>query len=124
MTIGSALPQPAAIGTPGASAPDTSRLNTRENLKAASEKFEAVFIGMMLKSMRQAKLGEDILGSSSMDTFRELQDQKTAASMAATMPLGIGAALTRFLDKGVPALTDAQPESSTADAKGVDRHTT
>ena len=39
---------------------DTSRLASSANLKKAGEKFEAVFIGMMLKSMRQAKLGDGL----------------------------------------------------------------
>ena len=39
---------------------DTSRLSSRANLEAAGKKFEAVFTGMMLKSMRQAKLGDEI----------------------------------------------------------------
>jgi hypothetical protein len=37
---------------------DTSRLASKENLAAAGQRFEAVFTGMMLKSMRQAKLGD------------------------------------------------------------------
>ena len=90
---------------------DTSRLTSRANLDKAGKQFEAVFTGMMLKSMRQAKLAEDdLFGSKALDTFREMQDQKLSQSMAEHAPLGIGKAMTDFLAKGQAAL---QP---TADA--------
>ncbi len=49
------------------------------NLEKAGEKFEAVFIGMMLKSMRQAKLGDGLFDSKAHDTFRDMQDKQVAA---------------------------------------------
>lgn len=84
---------------------DTSRLTSRANLEKAGKQFEAVFSGMMLKSMRQAKLAEDdLFGSKALDTFREMQDQKLSQSMAEHAPLGIGKAMTDFLAKGQAAL--------------------
>ncbi|MFW2830483.1 rod-binding protein [Sphingomonas sp. ID0503] len=103
----------ALVGSAGSTLNDTSRLKNAANLKEAGEKFEAMFIGMMMKSMRATKLGGDILGSSSLDKFRDMQDQKTAEDMAKKMPLGIGAALTKFLAQGDSTLTTPQPSSST-----------
>ena len=97
---------------------DTSRLTSRANLDKAGKQFEAVFSGMMLKSMRQAKLAEDdLFGSKALDTFREMQDQKLSQSMADHAPLGIGKALTDFLAKGQAALqaTAAGAAGSSAD---------
>jgi len=42
-----------------------------------------------MASMRQAKLGEDIFGSSATDNFREMADAKTADSIAAMRQFGI-----------------------------------
>ena len=85
---------------------DTSRLASAKNLKEAGEKFEAVFTGMMLKSMRAAKLAEPLFDSKALDTFRDMQDQKVAAAMASAQPLGIGKAMTDFLSKAQPELDE------------------
>lgn len=86
------------VGGAGA-AGDTSRLKSAANLKAAGEKFEAVFTGMMLKSMREAKLADPLFDSKAIDTFREMQDTKVAQVMAEHQPMGIGKAMTDFLAK-------------------------
>lgn len=82
---------------------DTSRVSTQQNLEAAGEKFEAVFTGMMLKSMRQAKLGDGLLDSSAGNQFRDMQDQQIAQTMATHAPIGIGKAMVAFLSKAQAA---------------------
>ena len=61
----------------------------RAQLKTAAKAFEAVFLRQMIGSMRQASLGEDILGSSATQQFREMSDAKVADEMAETGSLGI-----------------------------------
>ena len=114
---------------PGLSAPpaptsgislDTSRLTSRANLDKAGKQFEAVFTGMMLKSMRSAKLAEDdLFGSKAGDTFRDMQDQKLSQSMADHAPIGIGKALTDFLAKSQPALQAGAATDSGANKGGT-----
>ena len=58
-------------------------------LRKAAEAFEAVILRQLLASMRQAKLGDDIFGSSATDNFREMADARTAESIAATRQFGI-----------------------------------
>ena len=82
---------------------DTTRLASSGNLKAAGEKFEAVFTGMMLKSMRQAKLADPLFDSKAIDTFTEMQDARAAQVMAQHQPLGIGKAMTEFLGRSQAA---------------------
>ena len=97
--IGPAPVQPTAgIST------DTSRLTSRANLKKAGEQFEAVFINMMLKSMRQASLGDGLLDGKNSETFRDMQDKQVAESMAAHQPIGIGKAMTDFLARSQQSL--------------------
>jgi peptidoglycan hydrolase FlgJ len=89
-------------GTAGGVSNDTSRLASRANLDAAGTQFEAIFVKMMLKSMRQASLGEGLFDSKALQQFRDMQDAKLAESMAAHAPIGIGRAMTDYLAKAVP----------------------
>jgi flagellar protein FlgJ len=94
---------------------DTSRLTSRANLKKAGQQFEAVFINMMLKSMRQAKLDDGgLLDTKNSETFRDMQDKQVAESMAAHQPIGIGKAMTEFLAKSQKALQDAAAAPATS----------
>ena len=98
------------IASPGASgATDSTRLKSDANLKAAGEKFEAVFTGMMLKSMREAKLADPLFDSKAIDTFSEMGDAQVAKSMAEHTPLGIGKAMTDFLSAKQDNLNPAAP---------------
>jgi flagellar protein FlgJ len=105
-----------AIATPSASgagiSTDTSRLSSKANLDKAGRQFETVFTGMMLKSMRQAKLADPLFDSKALDTFRDMQDQMTVKAMAEHTPLGIGKAMTDFLAKSQQANAAAQPAAA------------
>ncbi|MBB5718008.1 flagellar protein FlgJ [Stakelama sediminis] len=96
----------AVASSPSGVSQDTSRLATAANLKKAGQKFEAIFVNMMLKSMRQAKLADSLFDDKATQQFRDMQDQQLAQNMAATTPLGIGKAMTDFLAKGNPTLLD------------------
>ena len=101
------------IGTTPSIAPtgignDSSRLKSTDNLDKAGQKFEAIFTGMMLKSMRQAKLSDSLFESKALDTFTEMQDGEVAKAMASHTPLGIGKAMTEFLAKAQP-MDEAPP---------------
>lgn len=71
----------------------------REQLKAAAQAFEAVFLRQMIGSMRQAKLGEDILGGQASDTFTEMSDARMADEMAEGGRFGIAEMLLKQFDK-------------------------
>ncbi|WP_022684836.1 rod-binding protein [Sphingomonas phyllosphaerae] len=86
------------------------RAATKENLDKASQQFESVFTGMMLKSMRAAKLADPLIDSKAMETFRDMSDQKVVQQMAEHTPLGIGAAMSRFLAQSQPEIA-AKPAS-------------
>ncbi|UIJ45461.1 rod-binding protein [Sphingomonas cannabina] len=96
-----------SVGTPIASTAggvsnDTSRTASRDNLQKAGERFEAIFVNMMLKSMRSAKLADGLFDNKAGEQFRDMQDQQFAESMAAHTPIGIGKAMTEFLAKSTP----------------------
>jgi flagellar protein FlgJ len=64
-------------------------------LRAVADEFEAMFVELMLKSAREADLGDDLLGSSELDGYREMLDGELALSMARTQDFGFGAMLAR-----------------------------
>ncbi len=103
----------AAPSPPSGTSTDTTRLGSRANLEKAGKEFEAVFVGMMMKSMRSAHLSSELFESKGLDTFREMQDQKVAQSMADTAPLGIGKAMVDFLAKAQAAQEAAAASEGT-----------
>jgi peptidoglycan hydrolase FlgJ len=76
---------PAASRAPTPAADD----RAQAQLRAAAEAFEAVFLRQMIGSMRQARLAEDIFGSSATDQFRDMGDANLADSMARQGSFGI-----------------------------------
>jgi peptidoglycan hydrolase FlgJ len=58
-------------------------------LRKAAEAFEAVILRQMMASMRTAKLGDEMFGSSATDNFREMADAKLADNMAGLRQFGI-----------------------------------
>ena len=96
-----------AAGITGTVSTDTRRLSNGANLDKAGTQFEAIFTGMMLKAMRQTKLGDTLFESKALDTFKDMQEQQVAQSMAAHAPMGIGKAVTAFLAKSQPAVNQS-----------------
>ncbi|WP_322964682.1 rod-binding protein [Sphingomonas fuzhouensis] len=103
-SIAPTSPASAASAIAGTVSTDTRRLSTGANLDKAGTQFEAIFTGMMLKAMRQTKLSETMFDSKALDTFRDMQDQQVAQTMATQAPLGIGKAVTAFLAKSQPVV--------------------
>lgn len=107
-----------SVGTPIASTAggvsnDTSRTASRDNLEKAGERFEAIFVNMMLKSMRSARLADGLFDNKAGEQFRDMQDQQLAESMAAHTPIGIGKAMTEFLARSSTAPAPPAGETTT-----------
>lgn len=98
---------------------DSSRIGTDKNLKAAGQRFESVFTGMMLKSMRQAKLADGLFENKAGTQFRDMWDQKVAENMAVSTPLGIGKAMTEFLAKAQKVNATETANSTQAGAQAA-----
>lgn len=74
---------------------DPAKAKQLEKLKGAAQQFEAVFLRQMIKSMRDASLGDDILGNDGATQFREMSDAKTADEMAKKGTLGVAELLLK-----------------------------
>ena len=83
------LSTPAANARVPAAATPTLAGGGGDGLRKAAEAFEAVILRQLMASMRQAKLGDDIFGSSATDNFREMADARTADSIASMRQFGI-----------------------------------
>ncbi len=60
-----------------------------QTLRQVAGQFEALFLNMMLKSMRQASLGDPIFSSSQSDMYRDFADQQLAMNMSSRGGLGL-----------------------------------
>lgn len=61
----------------------------REQLTAASQAFEAIFVRHMLAAARKADFGGDLFGGQSLDAFRQMQDERFADIVAESGAFGI-----------------------------------
>ena len=66
-------------------------------LKEAAKQFEAIFLNMMLKQMREASFGDPLFDSSAGDTYRSMFDQQLALNLSETGSLGIAGMIERQL---------------------------
>jgi len=108
-----------ALQSLGPSVPDTSAATTYTDLNglaalkadptspqaisAVASQVEALFLQMMLKSMRDASMGDELDGNE-MGVYQDMFDKQVALTISQHQDLGIGAILRRQLsDKTAPA---------------------
>jgi flagellar protein FlgJ len=84
--------------------------NDKTALRESAEQFEALFIQMMLKSMREASsvMKSDLFQSNALETFEGMYDKELSMSMAKRNALG-------FADVVVKQLSQQQSAPSTAE---------
>jgi flagellar protein FlgJ len=70
---------------------------TPDATKQVAKQFESIFVGMMMKSMRQAKLAEGILDSKQSDFYRDMYDQQLSVHLAAEGGIGLADIIARQL---------------------------
>lgn len=91
--------------------------NSPEGLRAAAKQFEALFLQMVLKSMRDAVPSNGLFDSDQTRLFQSLQDQQTAMNLAQGRGVGLADVIYRQL--GGEALEGAEQrgaEAAPADA--------
>ncbi|MDD2319088.1 MAG: rod-binding protein [Geobacteraceae bacterium] len=76
--------------------------NQKAAIKKVSQDFEALFVGMMLKSMRST-VGKETLtgGGHGEEVYRSLLDQEYAQAVAAGGGLGLGSMLEEQLTRHI-----------------------
>lgn len=79
------------------------RGQTREAVKGAASQFEAYFMQMMLRSMRQTLPQDGPFDSQETRTFTEMFDQQVAQKMSQSKSLGLADLMLSQLGRSVPA---------------------
>ena len=77
-------------------------------LRETGRQFEAMFIQMMLKSMREAIPKSGLMQSGAMDSYQELYDKELSTQLAKRGMLGIGDMLTKHVAQ--PQAVPLEPE--------------
>lgn len=85
-------------------------------IDAAAAHFEALFLGIVLDSMRSAKLGDGLGDSGEMDMFQQMFDRQVAQEVAGGRGFGLARMLAEQLRRlpglepvGAPTLPDSAP---------------
>ncbi|WP_343553701.1 flagellar assembly peptidoglycan hydrolase FlgJ [Pantoea sp.] len=66
-------------------------------LKAAAKQMEGIFVQMMMKSMRDATIKDDLMHSQSSEMFTAMHDQQVAQNIAGSNQLGFADLIVRQL---------------------------
>ncbi len=95
------------------------KLKDPQAIREAARQFESLFTEMMLKSMRQAKLGNELGESDASDMYQDMYDQQLAVQMSQGKGLGLADMLVRQLTRrgeigGATAAGGGQPSTSAA----------
>ena len=76
---------------------------SKGELKAVAEQFEAIFVEQLLKAARQSTLADGLFDNEEVETYRDMLDKEYAKSIATNTSLGIASAIeakfSHFLDK-------------------------
>ncbi|MBT3347627.1 MAG: hypothetical protein HOM84_00530 [Thiotrichales bacterium] len=73
----------------GAEIKSLAKTDQAEALKEATKQFEALFVQMMLKSMRATVSESSLFTSSATNTFKEMQDAEVAKQITASGGFGM-----------------------------------
>ena len=75
------------------------RVDPQASLKKVAKQFEGIFVQMMLKSMRDASMGDPIFDSDQSELYRDMFDKQIALDMANSKGIGIADSLVRQLGR-------------------------
>lgn len=109
--------QAAPTSLAAAGAPSTEA--QRAQLRQAAQAFEAIFLRQMIGSMRNARLAEDVFGSSSSEQFRDMGDAQLADSMSRQGSFGIAELLLAQFNRAIPAAPAAAASGEAANSSGT-----
>ncbi len=80
-------------------------------LRETAQQFEALFMQMMLKSMRAASLGEGIFDSDQTEQYRDMLDSQLSLTLSQGRGLGLADAIVRQLGGGMNVTTPDSPSA-------------
>jgi flagellar protein FlgJ len=90
-------------------------------IRAAAQQFESLFTNMMLKSMREAKLGQGLGESQESDLYQDMYDQQMSLKMAQGKGIGLADMLVQQLTRNGAAKAAAGSTAAPAPLSGQHR---
>ena len=75
------------------------RQESPEALKEVAKQFESLFLNMVLKSMREAKLANGLLDSDQSKFYRDMYDQQLAVHLSGDPGVGLADLIVKQLDR-------------------------
>ena len=76
---------------------------SKDELQAVAEQFEAIFVEQLLKAARQSTLADGLFDNEEVETYRDMLDKEYANRIATNTSLGIASAIeakfSHFIDK-------------------------
>jgi peptidoglycan hydrolase FlgJ len=87
-------------------------------IREAARQFESLFTDMMLKAMREAKLGNGLGDSEASDLYQDMYDQQLALQMSQGKGLGLADLLVQQLTRSAAAPAATAPGASGAASAG------
>jgi len=93
-------------------------IDEKTRLKAVAKQFEGIFLQMMLKSMRDANMGDDLFDSDQSKMYQDLFDKQISLEMAGKNGFGLADMMVRQMDK-----TQADPANTERKLSDYQRNT-
>jgi flagellar protein FlgJ len=87
----------------------SAREQSPEAIKEVAKQFESVFLSMVMKGMRQAKLADGILDSQQSQFYRDMYDQQMAVHLAGKPGIGFADLIAKQLS---PKQNDDEKDNS------------
>jgi len=75
----------------------SAKSKTPAAIKEVARQFESIFVGMMLKSMRQAKLADGIFDSQQSKFYQDMYDQQLSLHLSGETGMGLADVIARQL---------------------------
>lgn len=83
----------------------------QDSLREVAKQFEAIFVNMMMKSMREASLSDGLLDSDQIEQYQGMFDQQMALELTKGRGLGLADMLVRQLGGDVNPFINHAPET-------------
>jgi peptidoglycan hydrolase FlgJ len=94
-----------------------SKKDSHASLEAAARQFEALFMNMMLKAMRDATPQDDLMDSEQSRLYTSMLDQQLSQSMA-SRGVGLADVMIRQLRGGLPPQPEQETPAPVSDVTG------
>ncbi len=77
-------------------------------LRTVAEQFESIFIGMMMKSMRDASIGDQLFDSNAQNNYMDMYDKELSMSLSSKGGIGLADTIVRQLSQSRSAASEKQ----------------